>query len=230
MLFAAGFKSGTLRIIDIESVSVIEEIKHHNNPILHIEYSPDGRFLAVLEEKLNMLYSPLHSHQPIKHLPVEIPSKFKHSSFSEDSQMIALIGDSGTHINIWELKSLTMIGKIFTGKVIKKLKFQDSDNIWAIFEDTSIRRYNLEKMTLEVEMQALHRQALNDIDFDLNSHLLFSVGSDSFVKVWDYSFLREPHQVFIGHSKNVNGVVFKNNKLWTIGSEGVLVWDFHESC
>ena len=36
MFFAAGFKSGTLRIIDIENVSVIEEIKHHNNPILHV--------------------------------------------------------------------------------------------------------------------------------------------------------------------------------------------------
>lgn len=39
-------------------------------------------------------------------------------------------------------------------------------------------------------MQALHRQSLNDIDFDLDSYLLFSVGADSFVKVWDYSFLR----------------------------------------
>jgi WD40 repeat protein len=55
---------------------------------------------------------------------------------------------------------------------------------------------------------------------------LFTVGDDSFVKVWDYSFLREPHQVFIGHANKINGVVFKNNKLWTIGSEGVLVWDF----
>ena len=83
-----------------------------------------------------MLYSPLHSHQPIKHLPVEIPSRYKHSSFSEDSQLIALIGDSGTHVNIWELKSLTMVGKIFTGKVIRKLKFQENDNIWVMFEDT----------------------------------------------------------------------------------------------
>ena len=113
-----------------------------------------------------MLYSPLHSHQPVKHLPVEIPSKYKHSCFSEDSEQIAIIGDSGTHINIWELKSLQMIGKIFTGKVIKKLKYE-SDKVWAIFEDTSIRRYNISEMTIEVEMQALHRQSLNGIDFNL---------------------------------------------------------------
>ena len=32
-------------------------------------------------------------------------------------------------------------------------------------------------------MQALHRNKLNSIDFERNSHLLFSVGDDSFVKV-----------------------------------------------
>jgi hypothetical protein len=68
---------------------------------MHIEYSPDGRFLAVLEEKVNMLYSPLHSHQPVKHLPVEISSKYKHSSFDPLSEYISIIGDSGTHINVW---------------------------------------------------------------------------------------------------------------------------------
>ena len=101
LLFAAGFQLGSLRIFDIEKTCLVEEINHHSNPIMHIEYSPDGHFLAVLEEKYNMLYSPLHSHQPVKHLPVEIPSKYKHSCFSEDSEQIAIIGDSGTHINIW---------------------------------------------------------------------------------------------------------------------------------
>lgn len=94
-----------------------------------------------------MLYSPLHSHQPIKHLPTEIPSKYKHSSFSEDSETIAIIGDSGTHINLWELRSLQLIGKIFTGKILKKVKF-DGEHLWAIFDDTSIRRYNTIKMTI----------------------------------------------------------------------------------
>ena len=77
-------------------------------------------------------------------------------------------------------------------------------------------------------MQALHRNNLNGIDYDLNNHLLFSVGDDSFVKVWDYSFMREPHQVFIGHAKNINDVCFKEGKLWTVGSEGILVWNFKD--
>ena len=83
-----------------------------------------------------------------------------------------------------------MLGKIFTGKIVKKLKYEGCDKLWVIFEDTSIRRYNTIKMTIEVEMQALHRNKLNGIDFMLQNHLLFSVGDDSFVKVWDYSFMR----------------------------------------
>jgi hypothetical protein len=26
----------------------------------------------------------------------------------------------------------------------------------------------------------------------------------------------------------INEVVYNNNKLWTVGSEGILVWDFKE--
>jgi len=48
-----------------------------------------------------MLYSPLHSHQAIKHLPTEMPSKYQSCSFSPDSTVLAVIGDSGTHINLW---------------------------------------------------------------------------------------------------------------------------------
>jgi hypothetical protein len=48
-----------------------------------------------------MIYSPLHSYQPIKHLPIEIVSKYQHSAFSPDSVYLTIIGDSGTHINIW---------------------------------------------------------------------------------------------------------------------------------
>ena len=48
MYFAAGFSSGILRIFDIENTCVVDEIKHHENAIHHVEYSNDGHYLAVL--------------------------------------------------------------------------------------------------------------------------------------------------------------------------------------
>lgn len=123
-----------------------------------------------------MLYSPLHGHQAIKHLPIEMPSKYQSCSFSPDSTQLAVIGDSGTHVNLWELKTLQMIGKVFTSKVVRMVKFSPDGNLWTTFEDAGIRRYNVNNMTIEAEGQALHRGAVSDIDFDLTSHLLFSVG------------------------------------------------------
>lgn len=77
-------------------------------------------------------------------------------------------------------------------------------------------------------MQAMHRNRLTGITYCLDSHLLFSIGDDSFVKIWDYSFLRDRHQVYTGHTRNINGICFHEGKLWTVGSEGILVWDFKE--
>lgn len=59
----------------------------------------------------------------------------------------------------------------------------------------------------------------------MESYVLFTVGEDSLLKAWDYSFQREPHQVFIGHVGAINGVLYKNKKIWTIGSEGVFQWN-----
>lgn len=74
----------------------------------------------------------------------------------------------------------------------------------------------------------MHRQSVNGIDFNLQDHLLYSVGDDSTLKIWDYSFLRGPHQFFIGHANYISDVIFNNDKIWTIGSEGVIAWNVNK--
>lgn len=76
-------------------------------------------------------------------------------------------------------------------------------------------------------MQALHRQNVNGIDFNIEDHFLYTVGDDSLLKIWDYSFLREPHQVYIGHANSINDIIYSHDKIWTVGNEGVLVWQTH---
>lgn len=34
--FVAGFKSGIMRIFDIQTTSVVQEISHHDSPIIHL--------------------------------------------------------------------------------------------------------------------------------------------------------------------------------------------------
>lgn len=171
-----------------------------------------------------MLYSPLHGHQPVKHLPIDMPPKAPYASFSPDSQTLALIGDSSTHIDLWNTSSLQMIGKIFTGKATNKVVFAPNGDLWVVFEDCSVRRYNIDKLTIEVEMAALHRGVIKGIAFDIDHHILYTVGEDSLLKLWDYSFQREPHQAYIGHVGAINGVIALGSKVWTIGPEGLFLW------
>jgi hypothetical protein len=79
--------------------------------------------LIVIDADLSMLYSPVHGHQPIKHLPIDMPSKNACASFSPDSQTLSIIGDSSTHIDLWNTSTLQLIGKIFAGKTLTKVVF-----------------------------------------------------------------------------------------------------------
>ena len=137
-----------MRIFDIEKTGILEEFKNHNSAIRCLEYSPDGKYLIVVDASIAMLYSPMHGHQPIKHLPIDLPSKSSSASFSPDSQTLALIGDSSTHIDLWNTSSLQMIGKIFTGRSTNKVVFAPNGDLWAVFDDCSIRRYNIDKLTI----------------------------------------------------------------------------------
>jgi WD40 repeat protein len=144
----------------------------------------------VIDADLAMLYSPLHGHQPIKHLPIEMPSKNAYASFTPDSETLAIIGDSSTHVDLWNTSSLQLIGKIFVGKTLTKVVFSQNGDLWCVFEDCSVRRYNIDKLTIEVEMTALHRGSIKGIAFDISHHILYTIGEDSLLKLWDYSFQR----------------------------------------
>lgn len=39
-------------------------------------------------------------------------------------------------------------------------------------------------------MTALHRGTIKGIAFDISHHILYTIGEDSLLKLWDYSFQR----------------------------------------
>lgn len=51
------------------------------------------------------IYDANRNYEPIKTLPKYIQSKFNSASFSMDDAILATIGDSGTHINLWDVAS-----------------------------------------------------------------------------------------------------------------------------
>jgi len=74
-------------------------------------------------------------------------SKYNFSAYSIDSQVIATIGDSGTHVNLWDATSFTLLLKIFAPNSTFKTLAWAHNNIELVTacEQSKIRIYGIER-------------------------------------------------------------------------------------
>lgn len=154
--------------------------------------------------------------------------------------MFATIGDSGTHINLFDTTTLQNILKIFVPNItLKKLKFSnDGMELFVLTSDCKIKTFALQstgemsvKAYLYKELLSAHRDGIMDITFSNNYQYLISVGGDCLLKVWDYDFALEgpgSNQIFLGHINKINNVQFvSETRLITVGGfEGIYEWEF----
>jgi WD40 repeat protein len=103
MYFSAGFKSGVLRVFDIENTSIVEELKSHDCAIEHLTYNPMGSLLCVCDAKSTYrVYDTTRGYQVVKTLDAFMPSHHNCASFSMDTQVLATVGEYGSHVNLWD--------------------------------------------------------------------------------------------------------------------------------
>jgi WD repeat-containing protein 90 len=82
-IFACGFKSGTMRIFDIEKTCVADEFTQFNKPLTKIAYSPDGSLLVTCCIDGSVALHNVHrQHLPTKMMHLEFPPAYIHVSFS----------------------------------------------------------------------------------------------------------------------------------------------------
>ena len=109
--------------------------------------------------------------------------------------MLATIGDSGTHANLWDGISFQLLVKVFTpNSQIKLLKWA-SNNVELIVgcQEGKVKVYGIERKPDVVSAYFLREQSfmhkhLMDFTASPNLKFLYSVGRDQFLKVWDYEF------------------------------------------
>ncbi|KRX04875.1 WD40-repeat-containing domain [Pseudocohnilembus persalinus] len=241
MTFAAGFASGTVRIFDIEQTSIIEECRYNEAPITSVIYSEDGKHLYLSDA--NCFYSVFDvqkNYQPIKTFETEFPSEYQSIAVTENKSLIATIGDSGTHINIWEAKGLSQVLKVFCpNTTIKKLIFaSNNEELIVVCEDSRVKFFSV-KLSEEGaeayflrEVSCTHREGCADLAYSENFKYLVTVGGDALLKVWDYELSLKgigANQIFLAHVGQINNCVFLPGcgKLLTAGGfEGIYEWTF----
>ncbi len=84
-------------------------------------------------------------------------SEFVSIAFTGDSKLFATIGDSGTHINIWDTNSQGLVLKLFTPNTsFKKLKFSENNiELFAITKETKVKVFGIEFTEEKIEAYLL---------------------------------------------------------------------------
>ncbi|KAL4455065.1 hypothetical protein ABPG74_006447 [Tetrahymena malaccensis] len=242
MTFAAGFNSGVFRVFDIEKTNTIFEGRYHESRINHIQYSPDDKHLIAGDENgFYCLYDVQRNYQPVKTFEREIAGKYQFSAFTYDGELLAMIGDCGTHINIVDTYTMSNILKIFCANTtVKKLMWSSNNTeLFAITDDSKVKVFGIDRSDpqnneahLLREISCVHRNGLNDISLSSNFKYMASVGGDKLLKIWDYEFLLNgpgSNQVFLSHINKINCIAFSpdNTKIITAGGfEGIYEWNF----
>ena len=125
-LVAIGFKSGFLRILDLEQMKIVHETMLFQSPVMDIEFSLDNRFMAVFFKSGKIVI--INKERPGEFLPVknidyELPNQnYCSLSFSIDSSMLANISSNANIITVWETRNFSLRYHLdLTGDVISKI-------------------------------------------------------------------------------------------------------------
>jgi len=200
-LVAIGFKSGFLRILDLDQMKIVFETMLFQSPVMDIEFSLDNRFMAVFFKSGKIVI--MNKERPGEFLPVknidyEMPnSNYCSLAFSADSTLLANISSNANTITVWETRNFSLRYYLdLTGDTISKLAFAPNNKDLVILTTSSkLKFYRLGQSARDTElMHVKDIYGVTDmecLDFQISSNCKFIVcsGKEGTVKVFDY-FMR----------------------------------------
>ena len=242
--FVGGFNSGAIRVFEIDSVSVVEELNYLNNRIETVVASKDSRFYIAGDEKA--VYSVVDiskGYELVRYLYGDTSTGLGTkvcAAISSDSRRLALIGKNSNSIDLYNTETFDKVS-IFSlaHNYAHSVRFNDFDanELIVLTCSGSVKIYNISKpdvVKVKNEIPASHGLYTSSI-VCLGSGVYATAGEDACVKFWatqaQSSFLRLLH-VSKGHLNGIfdMAVDSKQNRLFTTGgSEGIFVWDICEA-
>ena len=138
---AVGFKSGFLRIFNIEEKKMIHETMIFQSPVMDIAFSPQGKFMSTFFKNGKIVIFKLDGDQfiPVKNIDYEFPNANYFSlDFSPDDAYLANISSNANIITIWETRNFSLRWYIdLTGEIISKIKFAQNMKDLLVLTTTS---------------------------------------------------------------------------------------------
>jgi WD40 repeat protein len=182
------------------------------------------------------VHNALNQHQPIKMLEVDFAPEGTGVRFSENSEVVGVIGNQSLQVNIYDTVSFTRIHCVqIAGQALSDFYIKNRQIVVATI-DAKIRVFDLNCIegTQSREIISAHRGGLTSINLSNNQKYWMTGGEDQIIKIWDSSANKSsPYyfQSFIGHTQSITTAMMNpdNNQqaISLAGKDGILIWKFN---
>ena len=137
---AVGFKSGFLRVFNLQERKMVHETMIFESPVMDISFSALGKYLACFFKNGKIvIFNIENEYAPVKNIDYEFPNgNYFSLSFSPDERFLANISSNANTITVWETKNFTLRWFIdLTGESISKLAFAPNCRDLLVLTTTS---------------------------------------------------------------------------------------------
>ncbi|XP_016417962.1 WD repeat-containing protein 90-like [Sinocyclocheilus rhinocerous] len=243
-LFACGSSSGTVRVFDIQTSSLIAQHRQHCGSVECVIYSPDGQglFSAGALGYLVLYNSSQHDHHVVRVLSNVVAWSVNRGpdtlAVSSDSRCLALVGPTEYIVTIMEAQSLNELLRVDVSILDVESTTLDSA-LNVCFSPTSLSHLLITTSANKIlwidthtgqllrQVSEVHKHQCVSLAVSEDGRYLLTAGQNS-LKVWDYDMhLHVNSQAFIGHSEPIRQVRFTPDQMGvvTVG-DALFFWDF----
>ena len=242
---AIGFKSGFLRILDLNEMKIVHETLLFQSPVMDIEFSLDNKFMAVFYKSGKIVIINKErpgQFQPVKNIDYELPNQnYCSLSFSTDSSLLANISSNANTVTVWETRNFSLRYHLdITGDVISKIQFAPNGKDLVLLTTSSkLKFYRLGASARDTELAHIKDcYGITDmecLDFQIsrNNRFILCAGKEGVIKVYDYFMRGEvipSTQAFLGHYKHPRRLVATKDlrSVFSVGElNGIYKWAFY---
>ncbi|XP_062848748.1 WD repeat-containing protein 90 [Trichomycterus rosablanca] len=243
-IFVCGSNSGTVRVFDIPTSSLLAQHRQHRGAVVGLAFSPNGKHLySAGSLGYLVLYDASHPEYNVLRVLGNVVARGTERgpdalAVSSDSNSLAFVGPTEYTVTIMDARSLDEVLRVDVSVLDVESTTLDSalkvcfspSSLSHLLVTTSANKIlwiNSRTGRLLREVSEVHKHQCVSLAVSQDGRYLLTAGHNA-VKVWDYNMnLDVNSQVFIGHSEPIRQVSFTPDQMGVVSvGDAIFFWDF----